>query len=306
MRVSALPVTLASIACIARGAGAQSVPPHPPVIDMHVHSTLTTPKALPRLDSLNVRYFFLAALAPDLQVWSAVDSGRYLPGLVFPCDHGHAPISGRACFAPSADFPDTAWLRGEIEAGRIRALGELVPQYAGMSPDDPRMEPYWALAEKYDLPVAIHLGMSEPGIAYESGHVPWKSRSYRMRFADPLLLEDVLVRHQRLRISVMHAGYPFLERMIALLTMYPNVYVDVAALQTEGLVPRAAYYHYLRGLIDAGFARRIMFGSDFLAQLPQGIAAIEQADFLTPEQKADILCNNAARFLRRPMSVCAP
>jgi hypothetical protein len=285
---------------------AAQIPAHPPVIDMHVHSTIVTPKALPGLDSLNVRYIFLATRALDLEAWSAVDTSRYLPALLFPCDRNHAPITGRPCFPSATEFPDTVWLRGEIEAGRIRGLGELVPQYMGVSPDDPRMEPYWRMAERYDLPVGIHMGLSGPGIAYDSSGVPSGSPKYRMRFGDPLLLEDVLVRHQHLRLSVMHAGYPRLESMIALLTLYPNVYVDVAALQTEELVPRAAYYRYLRGLVEAGFARRIMFGSDFLWQLPQGIDAIERADSLTPEQKADILCNNAARFLRLPPARCAP
>ena len=53
--------------------------------------------------------------------------------------------------------------------------------------------------------------------------------------------------------------------------------------------------------MEAGFGKRIMFGSD-AAMWPQvigiGIEAIESADFLTEEQKRDILYNNAVRFLR--------
>jgi len=94
--------------------------------------------------------------------------------------------------------------------------------------------------------------------------------------------------------------------MIALLYAHPAVYVDVATLQSRALVPRAAYYHHLRGLVEAGFAKRIMFGSDFPDQLGEGIDAILAADFLTVEQKGDILCGNAARFLRLAASVCAP
>ena len=276
----------------------------PPVIDMHVHSTIVTPAAIGQLDSLNVRYLFLAALAPDLRVWASVDTSRYLPALIFPCEKGHAPITGRMCFDAPSEFPDTSWLRQEIEARRVRGFGELETQYVGMSPSDPRMEPYWRLAETYDLPVGIHMGVSEPGIAYDSSRVKWKSSAFRMRFGDPLLLEDVLARHQHLRLYVMHAGYPRLEEMIALLSMYPNVFVDVAALESEPLVPRATYYAYLRALVDAGFGKRIMFGSDFLWQLRQGIDAIEHADFLTSDQKADILCNNAARFLRLGPAIC--
>jgi predicted TIM-barrel fold metal-dependent hydrolase len=49
-----------------------------------------------------------------------------------------------------------------------------------------------------------------------------------------------------------------------------------------------------------------MFGSDFPDQVGPGIDAIVAADFLNPDQKADILCNNAARFLRLNASTCNP
>jgi predicted TIM-barrel fold metal-dependent hydrolase len=127
-----------------------------------------------------------------------------------------------------------------------------------------------------------------------------------MALGDPLVLEEVLLQHKRLRLFVMHAGWPRLESMVALLYAHPGVYVDVAALQSRTLVPRPAYYHHLRGLVQAGFSKRIMFGSDFPDQLSEGIDAILAADFLTADQKADILCNNAARFLRLSASVCQP
>jgi predicted TIM-barrel fold metal-dependent hydrolase len=44
-----------------------------------------------------------------------------------------------------------------------------------------------------------------------------------------------------------------------------------------------------------------MFGSDQMRwpeKIAEGIAAIEQAPFLTEEQRRDILFNNAARFFR--------
>lgn len=288
-------------------AAGQSGAPRPPVIDMHVHSTTVSPRALARLDSLNVRYIFLAGLAADLRVWAAVDTGRYLPALVFPCDQGRAPVTGRSCYDRPADFPDTTWLRGELRAGRVRAFGEMSPQYLGMSPADPRLEPYWRLAEEFDVPVGIHMGPGPAGAAYASSPTPFKSPAFRMALGDPLILEDVLLRHQRLRLFVMHAGWPRLEPMLALLYAHPNVYVDVAALQAEQMIlPRAAYYRYLRGLVEAGFAKRIMFGSDFPNQAAAGIDAILAADFLSGEQKADILCGNAARFLRLTTAVCTP
>jgi uncharacterized protein len=291
---------------LALPAGAQAGAQRPPVIDMHVHSTTTSPAALAELDSLNVRYLFLSGLASDLHLWAEVDSTRYLPALVFPCDDGRAPITGRPCYDTATDLPDTTWLRGELRAGRIRGFGEMSPQYMGMSPADPRLDPYWALAEEFDIPVGVHMGPGPPGAAYDSSPVSFKSPAFRMAANDPMLLEEVLLRHKRLRLFIMHAGWPWLESMLALLYAHPNVYVDLAALQTEGVLPRAEYRRYLRGLVRAGFAKRIMFGSDFPDQLGPGIDAILGADFLSAEQKSDILCRNAARFLRLDSSVCDP
>jgi hypothetical protein len=278
-------------------------PARPPVIDVHVHSTNTSPQqALARMKSLNIRFLVVSSLTSDLPQWaSALDAAQFLPGLVFPCADGRAPITGRPCFDSATELPDVTWLSGELKGGRIKAFSELSPQYLGWSPADSRMEPYWQLAEQFDIPVGLHMGPGPPGIAYDASPVPFKSPAYRMAMGDPLLLEEVLLRHKRLRLFVMHAGWPQLERMIALMYAHPTVYVDVAVLQT---LPRAAYYRHLRGLVEAGFGKRIMFGSDFPEQTGPGIDAILGADFLSADQKTDILCNNAMRFLRLDSSLC--
>lgn len=284
----------------------QSSQPRPPVIDVHVHSTTTRPQNLGRQESLNVRYWVLSGLNADLLDWQSVDSRRFLPSLVFPCDRGRAPITGRPCYDTETDLPDVMWLREQLRTGRIKGFGEMSPQYLGMSPADSRLEPYWQLAEEFDIPVGLHMGPGPAGAAYESNPVPFKSPAFRMAFGDPMLLEEVLLRHKRLRLFVMHAGWPQGESMVALLYAHPNVYVDVAALSSERIVPRAGYYRHLRALVENGFAKRIMFGSDFPDQVGPGIEAILAADFLTQEQKSEILCNNAARFLRLDVAVCQP
>jgi hypothetical protein len=281
----------------------------PPVIDMHQHSAQLTPKAYAQMGASNIRYVFLSSTTADLKAWAAeADPKRYLPALVFPCEAGRAPGpgGGRQCLDDASEFPDVTWLREEIRAGRIKALGELAPQYMGISPADPRLEPYWQLAEEFDIPVGIHLGPGPPGAAYDSSPAPIKYRSFRMTAGDPLLLEEVLLRHKRLRLFIMHAGWPLLDSMVALLYGHPNVYVDVAALENPTIVPREGYYRYLRALVDSGFGKRIMFGSEFTVLFGAGVDAILAADFLSADQKADILCNNAARFLRLDDSVCLP
>jgi predicted TIM-barrel fold metal-dependent hydrolase len=179
------------------------------------------------------------------------------------------------------------------KAGDVVVIGEITTQYAGVSPDSPKLEPLWTAAEALDLPVSIHVGPGPPGTPYLPG------MGYRARMSSPLLLEDALVRHPKLRLNIMHAGYPMLDDTLALLYAHPQVYVDVGVIVYTQ--PRAAFYRYLQALVDAGFGKRIMFGSDQMIwpeAIERSIEVIEQAPFLKPEQKRDILYNNAARFLR--------
>jgi uncharacterized protein len=189
-------------------------------------------------------------------------------------------------------------LRAQVKAGTIQVLGEAIWQFEGLAPNDRRLEPLWSLAEELDVPVAIHLGGGPPRIQ--------RDMPFRLALGDPLALEEVLARHPRLRLWVMHAGYPMGDRMVALLRSFPEVHVDVAGISVS--LPRPEFHGYLRRLVDAGFSRNIMYGSDqavWPAIIPYAIDGIESADFLSAEQKRDIFCNNAARFLRLELKLCA-
>ena len=189
--------------------------------------------------------------------------------------------------------PSTEELRALHKQGRLQVLGEVITQYGGTAPDDPKLEPYYALAEELDVPVAIHMGLGPPGTSY------FATPGYRMALSDPLRLEDVLLRHPKMRLYVMHAGWPFGDRMVGLLYSHPQVYVDVGVI--DWVLPRAEFQAYLKRLVDAGFANRIMFGSDQMVwpdAINAAIQSINQVPFLTAHQKRDILYNNAARFFR--------
>lgn len=198
-----------------------------------------------------------------------------------------------AAYIAMSDPPPIEALRALHAAGQMLVLGEITAQYDGISPNDPKLEPYWALAEELDIPAAIHIGPGPPGAAYLG------FTKYRASLSDPLLLEDVLVRHPKLRLYVMHAGWPNADRMIALLYAHPQVYADLAVI--DFTQPRAEFHRYLRRLVEAGYGDRIMFGSDQMVwpgAIGAGIEAIKSADFLTAAQKQAILHDNAARFLR--------
>jgi predicted TIM-barrel fold metal-dependent hydrolase len=175
----------------------------------------------------------------------------------------------------------------------FKVMGEIGLQYEGISPSDMRVEPYFALAEKLDIPVAIHMGTGG------SGRANVGRSSFRGSMGNPLLLEDLLARHPKLRVQVMHAGYPMAENMLTLLQANSHVYVDIAGLIWS--YPRKEVNRYIQRLVDGGFGDRVMYGTDQLlwpGLMAYSIGIIQNADYLTPEQKRDILYNNAAQFLR--------
>jgi predicted TIM-barrel fold metal-dependent hydrolase len=118
-----------------------------------------------------------------------------------------------------------------------------------VAPNDPAVEPYFALAEELDVPVLSHtLGIGP--------YLP----TFRAAAGRPLLLEDVLVRHPRLRLFVENAGYAYRDEMIAMMYQYPQLHADVSTI--TWVIPRAAFYDYLEAFVRAGLGKRLMFGSD--------------------------------------------
>lgn len=202
-------------------------------------------------------------------------------------------IRGLSVQLTDTDTPSPAALRALYLKGDLQVFGEVTNQYAGILPDDPRMEPYWALAEELDMPVGIHIGTGPPGAIYLG------ATGYRARMHSALTIEEVLVRHPKLRVYIMHAGYPMIDDLLAVLYAHPQVYIDVGIIVYNQ--PRQAFYRYLRAIVEAGFANRVMFGSDQMVwpgAIERAIAVIDEAPFLSQPQKRDIFYNNAARFLR--------
>ena len=209
--------------------------------------------------------------------------------------------------APARVIPGTSFSNGLTPGQRVpldelrkhftqegfKVMGEIGLQYEGISPSDPSVDSYFALAEELDIPVAIHMGTGGSGRANIS--VP----KFRGSMGDPVLLEGLLARHPKLRVQVMHAGYPMIDNMLTLLQANSHVYIDVAGLIWS--YPIKEVNRYIERLVDAGFEDRVMFGTDQLIWpklMAYSISIIQNADYLTPQQKRDILYNNAARFLR--------
>lgn len=122
--------------------------------------------------------------------------------------------------------------------------------------------------------------------------------NFRSAAGNPLLLEEVLVRHPKLRIYVENTGYPYLGQMIAMMYQYPQLQGDLSTI--TWVIPRSAFYDYLKALARAGPGKRLMFGSDQCGgrrRWGRRSRRSRKPNFLTEAQKRDILYHNAARFL---------
>ena len=237
-------------------------------------------EVLAEMERLNVTAVVFGDPA-GVQKWKDAAPARVIPGTAF--NRG---------MQPGASVPVDE-LRSLFTKGGFKVMGEIGLQYQGLSPSDMSVDQYFALAEELDIPVAIHMGTGG------SGRANVTTPKFRASMGDPLLLEDLLARHPKLRVQVMHAGYPMIDNMLALLQASSHVYVDLAGLIWS--YPIKEVNRYIERLVDAGFQDRVMYGTDQLAWpklMTYSISIIQNADYLTTEQKRGILYNNAARFLR--------
>jgi len=275
----------------------------PPIIDMHLHAYRLDDGAPPAVNPVTGQPS-AARTSAELRDMTLAELERY--NIVKALASGPPEMVGQwrevspdrimvgAWVDETSPLPDLAKLRAEMQAGRVQVLGELILQMRGMAPNDPRMEPYYALAEEMDIPVGLHTGTGPAGTPYEPC-----CPNFRVTLGNPTLVEEVLIRHPRLRIYLMHGGWPYLQETKAILSVYPQVYVDLATI--NWIIPREDFHGYLRELIVAGFGKRLLFGSDQMAwpeAIGMAVEGIESAAFLTEEQKRDIFYNNAVRFLR--------
>ncbi|HEY1201412.1 MAG TPA: amidohydrolase family protein, partial [Niastella sp.] len=153
--------------------------------------------------------------------------------------------------APDRIIPSIYWnfnsaLRGKLtvdsleklfRSGEFKVFGEITIQYEGYSPSDTLFDPYLAMAERLDIPVGIHVGCGPPGAPYVG------SKPYRARLHSALGLEEALLRHPKLRVYAMHAGWPMIDDMLATLYTHPQLYVDVGAICY--MIPKKEFYYYL-------------------------------------------------------------
>ncbi len=235
---------------------------------------------LEQMDQLNVRYAILSGPNNVTEEWCRRVPDRFI-----------------ASWIPSANLSDpdeeAARFTEAIENRGFQGLGELLMQDAGLAVNDERFFPLYRICEERRLPVIFHTGFNGPEFYRDAP-------SFRTRLGDPLLLEDVAVAFPELVIIMDHLSFPFTEQATYILFAHPNVYADVAAV--NWCLGRAGFHRLLQQVVETVGADKILYGTDQMA-MPQmiavGVSAIQEASFLSEEDKRKILGDNARQLLRR-------
>lgn len=124
-----------------------------------------------------------------------------------------------------------------LEAGLRRGDYRCIKIYLGYThhfASEPQYEPVYALAEKYDVPVVFHTGDTD-------------STRAKLKYADPLTIDEVAVDHPRVRFVIAHCGNPWIESAAEVAYKNPNVYLDGSAFLVGDMtrLPRAQVDEYV-------------------------------------------------------------
>jgi len=155
---------------------------------------------------------------------------------------------------------------------------KLYPVYQHHYTNDPRLYPLYARAQELGIPALVHTGSS----AFKGA---------RIKYGDPLHLDDVAIDFPKLNLLMAHGGRPFwYEQAFWMARRHPNVYLEISGLPGRKLLE---YFPRLEEI-----AEKVVYGSDWPGNpyLRRNIEAIHDLP-LGFEAKQLILGGNAARLL---------
>jgi hypothetical protein len=182
---------------------------------------------------------------------------------------------------------DAEKLESALASGCYRCI-KIYLGYIHQYAFDPAYEPAYRLAEKFNVPVVFHTGDTY-------------SRKAKLKYADPMTVDEVAVDHPKVTFVLAHAGNPWIESAAEVAYKNPNVVIDGSAFligDLEGMPPETvetylvAPLRWLFGYVDD--PRKLMFGTDWpLTRIAPYLRAFKQA--IPREHWRAVFHDNAAR-----------
>lgn len=151
-----------------------------------------------------------------------------------------------------ADDPNAL---GEMERAYhelgLRGL-KLGPNYQNFDPVGENACRVYAKAQEMGLPVVFHQGTSPV-------------RDAPIRYAHPLVMDEIAIRFPDLKIVMAHLAHPWLEDCLVVVRKHPNVYADVSARYYRPW----SFYNGMRYAYEWAVMDKLLFGTDYPVSTPQ-------------------------------------
>ena len=276
-------------------------------IDVHAHAEISAgghPSLSAELEAAKGAYFKAQGPPPTIPEMAAYYRERRIAAVVFTVDAeaatGHPPIANEEVAESCAEHADVLipfasvdpW-RGRAAARAARRLVEehgvrgfkFHPSLQGFAPNDPMAYPVYEAIEPLGVPALFHTGQTGIGAGARGGG------GIRLRYSNPMSLDDVAVDFPDLPIILAHPSFPWQDEALAVATHKPNVYIDLSGWSPKYFPPQLVRY------ANTLLKHKVLFGSDFPVITPdRWLADFAKLD-IKPEVRPLILKENAVRLL---------
>ncbi|ODS59216.1 MAG: 4-hydroxyphenyl-beta-ketoacyl-CoA hydrolase [Acidobacteria bacterium SCN 69-37] len=269
-------------------------------IDVHVH--LEAPKGGHATDAAATKYFGDSGAARDGASLVDYYRARQMACVVFTVDErltGRPHVSNQAVIdlarahpdvvIPFASLDPTRGPEAVREAKRLVAEGvvrglKLHPPLQQFSPNDPLAYPLYEVFAEARLPVLFHTGHSGIGTGMPGGG------GVRLKYGNPMLIDDVAVDFPDLPIILAHPSFPWQDEAISICLHKPTVYIDLS-----GWSPKyfsATLVQYANTLLK----HKVLFGTDYPLITPDRWLTDFAAIPIKDEVRPLILKENAVKL----------
>jgi uncharacterized protein len=159
------------------------------------------------------------------------------------------------------------------------------PNIQAFFPSDRAFYPLYEVIAEAGLPALFHSGHSGIGAGLPGGG------GIRLKYSNPMLVDDVAVDFPELKIVLAHPSFPWQDEAISVALHKQQVYIDLSGWSPKYFPPQLIQY------ANTLLKDRVLFGSDYPMITPdRWLADFEQAGF-KDEVRPLILKENAARLL---------
>ncbi|MDY7086763.1 MAG: amidohydrolase family protein [Actinomycetota bacterium] len=159
------------------------------------------------------------------------------------------------------------------------------PSLQGFAPDDRIAYPLYEAIEELGVPALFHSGQTGIGAGVRGGG------GIRLRYSNPMLVDDVAVDFPDLTIILAHPSFPWQDEALAVATHKPLVHIDLSGWSPKYFPPQLVRY------ANTLLQDKVLFGSDYPVLTPDRWLADFAALDIKPGVRSKILKDNAARVL---------